>query len=314
MTGVWRRFAIFYALTFVLLAFIPLLQAWLFGGNLDFDAMAARASAKTGVAWTSNIVNLVRLALVEPGLWLLALGSAIPSFAALLVLAATNDREARRSFARRLSPINRAGWRRNAEVYILGALALVASLAIARLIRDAAGGYDYPPSPGLFSAAVVPALLAAALLDQGALLEEAGWRGYAAPLLQEKAASPLAAALVVGVAWGLWHIPRDIFADVIGRLGFLRYLTFYLPSFVLGTVAVSVIAVFLMNRLGGSLWPAIMAHGLTNDSIGISGVADITQALTPYHQITKAAPLAGLALLIVLFAGRRLGLAKTPGG
>lgn len=314
MTGAWRRFAIFYALTFVLLALIPLLQAWLLGGGLDFGAMAARASEKTGVAWTSNIVSLVRLALVEPGLWLLALGSAVPSLAALLVLAISNDRDAWRSFARRLSPINRAGWRRNAEVYFLGALALIASLAIARVLREAAGGYDYPPGPGLFTAAIIPALLTAAFLDQGALLEEAGWRGYAAPLLQEKAVSPLAAALIVGLAWGLWHIPRDIFADLIGRLGLLRYLTLYLPSFVLGTVAVSVIAVFLMNRLGGSLWPAIMAHGLTNDSVGVSGLADITQALTPYHQITKAAPLAGLALVIVLFVGRRLGLVKSAGG
>lgn len=314
MPGVWRRFAIFYALTFVLLVLVPLLEAVLPGGDLDFDAMAARASAKTGIAWTSNIVSLVRLAFVEPGLWLLALGSAVPSLAALFALALSGDRQAWRSFARRLSPLNRAGWRRNAEVYIFGALALVACLAIARVIRDAAGGFEYPPGPGLFSAAIVPALLAAAFLDQGALLEEAGWRGYAAPLLQENAVSPLAAALIVGLAWGLWHAPRDIFADVVGRLGMARYLTLYLPSFVLGTVAVSVIAVFLMNRLGGGLWPAIMAHGLTNDSVGISGVADITQALTPYHQITKAAPLAGLALVIVLVAGKRLGLDKRTGG
>lgn len=61
---------------------------------MNFDAMAERASSETGVRWTSNIVNVVRLAFVEPGLWLYILGSAVPAFAALVVLAAGSDRRA----------------------------------------------------------------------------------------------------------------------------------------------------------------------------------------------------------------------------
>ena len=154
--------------------------------------------------------------------------------------------------------------------------------------------------------ALLPAVLAIALFDQGALLEEVGWRGLAQPEMQRHG-SPLSAAMIVGVAWGLWHLPRDITTGVIERLGYVDYALLFLPSFVLGTVAVSVIAAFFMNRLGGSIIPAIIIHGLTNDAVGLSGGASISEALTPYHQITKNLPFAVIAAGIVWFSGRELG-------
>ena len=63
-----------------------------------------------------------------------------------------------------------------------------------------------------------------------------------------------------------------------------------------------------MNRCGGILLPAVMVHGLTNDAMGLSGAAEIGQALTPFHQITQALPLALFAIVIVGFSGRQLGL------
>ena len=74
----------------------------------------------------------------------------------------------------------------------------------------------------------------------------------------------------------------------------------------MGTIAVSVIAAYFMHRLHGSLIPAIMIHGITNDAVGISGSASIVEALTPYHQFTKNSVLALTAIAIVVIAGPQI--------
>ncbi len=40
----------------------------------------------------------------------------------------------------------------------------------------------------------------------GGALEEPGWRGFGLPLLQERY-SPVRATLLLGLAWGVWHVP-----------------------------------------------------------------------------------------------------------
>jgi uncharacterized protein len=51
--------------------------------------------------------------------------------------------------------------------------------------------------------AVLPALVPALFIGP---VEEFGWRGLALPLLQRRLA-PLWAGLILGVIWGLWHVP-----------------------------------------------------------------------------------------------------------
>ena len=45
-------------------------------------------------------------------------------------------------------------------------------------------------------------------------MEELGWRGYALPHLLEDR-SPIRATLILGLVWGVWHVP------VYGPLGFV---------------------------------------------------------------------------------------------
>ena len=155
------------------------------------------------------------------------------------------------------------------------------------------------------------AFLTIAFLDQGAIFEELGWRGFATPELQERGMNPLKVAIIIGICWGLWHLPRDITTGVIERLGVLSYLFLYLPSFLLGTISVSIIASFYMNKFEGSVIPAIMIHGITNDAIGFAGKASIMEALTPYHQITKAIPFAIIALILFKISGPILNWNKS---
>jgi membrane protease YdiL (CAAX protease family) len=54
----------------------------------------------------------------------------------------------------------------------------------------------------------------AVVLVVGGGLEEPGWRGFGLPLLQQRL-SPVRATLLLGLVWGVWHVP------ILGPLGFV---------------------------------------------------------------------------------------------
>ena len=105
--------------------------------------------------------------------------------------------------------------------------------------------------------------LAALFTNQGGLLEELGWRGYAWPVLARRFASPLLAAVVLGVAWALWHLPREIVPIASGQFDLGRLLTEQ-ALFIVSCIGMTVVAVSFVNLLGGSVLPAIMIHGTLN--------------------------------------------------
>jgi hypothetical protein len=310
MTDKFKPIIWFYLLCFLLLGFIPLFDLLISDGSMNFDEVAARASAETGLVWTSNLLVVMRMAFVEPSLLMLVFGSAVPAFAALVTLTFIKRPEKWKSFLARLHPARQTTFNRALGIYGTIFIVLVPLSLVVLVIRQATGG-NYSITPSAFHLAIIPALLTAAFLDQGAVLEELGWRGFATPELQDSSLSALKVAVIVGIGWGLWHLPRDITTGVIERLGLLDYLLLYLPAFVSGTIAVSVIASYFMNRLGGSVIPAIVIHGITNDSIGLSGTASIIEALTPYHQATRSVPMALVAVVLVIYAGPSLGLSRT---
>lgn len=79
------------------------------------------------------------------------------------------------------------------------ALTLAASAAYALV----GPGVDWGLLPGRL-VAYLPALAAACLIGGGQ--EEFGWRGFALPHLEERW-GPVRGTLVLGVVWGLWHLP-----------------------------------------------------------------------------------------------------------
>ena len=300
-----KTFIVYYVLTFLLLGLIPLGAILFNNGSMDFDQAALRATEKTGYVWTSNLIVVFRLILSEPILIFLVLGSAVPALAALVALIFKDGKGKWRRFWGRLHPFRNInlvkGLKLYAEIFVL----LILGLFVTFYVRQWTGG-NYEWSDNTIGLHLIPSILIIAFLDQGAIFEELGWRGFATPELQERGMNPLKVAILIGICWGLWHLPRDITTGVIERLGLFSYLLLYLPSFLLGTIAVSVIASFYMNKMGGSVIPAIVIHGITNDSIGLSGQASIIEALTPYHQITKAMPFAIIALILLWISGSML--------
>lgn len=90
-------------------------------------------------------------------------------------------------------------------------------------------------------------------------VEEIGWRGFALPLLQRKMA-PLWAGLVLGLIWGLWHLPAFVMSGTPQS-------AWSFAPFLLGSVAVSVIMTPMFNRSGGSILLAALFHFQLNNPL-----------------------------------------------
>lgn len=156
-------------------------------------------------------------------------------------------------------------WRVGRRWY-LAAVTLPVGIGVALGIGLVAvtGSFGLPRNADAF--AIYPiALLFAALVGGGQ--EEFGWRGYALPVLQARF-DALTASLLVGVAWGVWHLPAFAFG-IPGYTGsFVSYL--------LLVVGVSIVFTWLYNSTGRSVLPAVLLHGGVNaaPNLGVAFVGD----------------------------------------
>lgn len=99
----------------------------------------------------------------------------------------------------------------------------------------------------------VPALLVGLLLAAiKGPVEEFGWRGVALPLLQRTFA-PVWAGLILGVVWGLWHLPAFLLSGT-------QQSEWSFTAFFAGCLAISVIATALFNRSHGSILLTAFFH------------------------------------------------------
>jgi membrane protease YdiL (CAAX protease family) len=117
-------------------------------------------------------------------------------------------------------------------------------------------------------------------------VEEFGWRGVLLPLLQRRLA-PIHAGLVLGVIWGIWHVP----AFLLG--GTPQSNWDFLPYFA-ALVSLSVIMTALFNASRGSLLLAMLVHFQANNPM--------LPDAQPYDAVTFVA----VALLIVWICRRAL--------
>jgi membrane protease YdiL (CAAX protease family) len=90
--------------------------------------------------------------------------------------------------------------------------------------------------------------------------EELGWRGYALPLLLEKR-SAVTASLILGVIWGVWHLPTFVIP------GTPQYgLPF--AAFLLLTIEYSILMTWVFLNTRASVLIATLFHGAINLSQG----------------------------------------------
>ncbi|MDO9557877.1 MAG: CPBP family intramembrane metalloprotease [Coriobacteriia bacterium] len=196
-----------------------------------------------------------------PFVVLQTLGAAGPSIAALVLTRALHGKEAVRTLIGRFKPLRQTG-----ALYVVAAT-LTPALAVMAMVINAvvSGGPFVDPNSGLAemagemgwlgAVAVLPVVLASQIFSSP-LLEEAGWRGFALPRLQARR-SALLASLVLGLAWGLWHLPLVIaYGDP-----FAPYLA--------GIMAHTVLMTWVFNSGDGNLFSMLLFHASLNLSLNV---------------------------------------------
>jgi membrane protease YdiL (CAAX protease family) len=241
-----------------------------------------------GMAW--SIWFVMRAAAIQPilgpnfstspGYLLLMVGAAGPTWAALLVSSLAPGHADRSALARRL-----LRWRVGVGWYLI-ALGLPLLLALMTAVcYTLAGGLGFAglqvgPLVGL-----APQLLWTLVLG-GPLEEELGWRGFAFPLLRAKT-NAVVSSLIIGVLWGLWHLPLFLLPGTSQYvlvtqhpLGILWFV-----GFVVQTTALSVLFGWLVTRTNESVPIAMVFHTAANTAysvLAILGVYAAWQALLCY--------------------------------
>lgn len=101
---------------------------------------------------------------------------------------------------------------------------------------------------------LIIAYFVTALLFQGPLQEEFGWRGYALDRLQARF-NALNSSIVLGFMWGLWHLPFFLIGtDVIYLYGFVPLL--------FSDILFAILLTWLYNNTGGSILVALIFHAM----------------------------------------------------
>ncbi|MFG3340120.1 CPBP family intramembrane glutamic endopeptidase [Glycomyces sp. NPDC048151] len=228
--------------------------------------------------------------------WMFAAPFIGPFAAAFIVTAAADGRAGVRGLLRDL-----VRWRVGLRWYAVAAIGLPAVLMLCALPFSGGPG-AFRPDPGALGEWAVAFVLV--LVVGGPLGEEPGWRNFATPRLQERF-GPVAGSLVLGVVWGLWHMPLflvegynhaggDLAATVLPYLVFLGF-----------TTAIAFLFTWLYNRSDGSGPVAIVAHTFCNVSLLPVLFPGVENDLR--YEVVQVAAFAVVAVVLIAATRGRLG-------
>ena len=122
-----------------------------------------------------------------------------------------------------------------------------------------------PMPPKVFPVGILFGLVAG-------FLEELGWTGYAYPRMAQRQ-GPFVGALVLGLLWGLWHLP------VVDSLGAAaphgRHWLLFFGAFVMALTALRVLIAWIYNR-SASLLMAQLMHASSTGFLVVLGAPHVT--------------------------------------
>lgn len=175
-----------------------------------------------------------------------------PALAAIIVTGSTQGRQGVRNLFARLGR-----FRGNRLWHIAALLSPVMLFSLAGLIDLVwfKAGWVLQVQP---VALLIGAFVTNLILN---VWEEIGWRGLALQHLLSSQ-SPLGASLLVGVAWGIWHLP--LFLIIEGAMAEVSY-----PIWFLGLLTMSILYTALYSRTEQSLLAVTLFHAAINTVGGL---------------------------------------------
>lgn len=141
----------------------------------------------------------------------------------------------------------------------------------------------------------------------GPLFEEPGWRGFALPRLQSRQ-GPFVGSIILGLFWGLWHVPLVL-------LGVYQTTGLQLAAYTLINLpAAAIIFTWVFNRTNGSLLMTVLLHTSINTTVYLlrGAFPPLASALSAIFPLGMGINLAALALVVATRG--RLGYRPLPHG
>ncbi|GAA1659263.1 type II CAAX endopeptidase family protein [Glycomyces endophyticus] len=244
-------------------------------------------------AYELVLILVLRLPLVP---WMFAAPFVGPFLAAFVITAAAEGRAGVRALVRDL-----LHWRVGARWWALAALGLPAFLMLCVLPLPGAAAAFGPDAGAVGGWVLVFALV---LVVGGPLGEEPGWRNFATPRLQERF-GPVLGTVVLGVMWGLWHLPLFLIDGYNHAGGGLAGAVVPYLVFLGFTIAIAFLFTWMYNRTGGSGPIAVVAHTFLNVSllpVLFPGVDDSLR-----YEAVQLAGFSVLAVVLLVATRGRLG-------
>jgi len=205
------------------------------------------------LTWPIDLANSEVLPIKFPFLVYLFLGWGFV-FASVIMTGLTLGKDAVITLLKRFL-IWRVGWKWYLAPFLLAPALIVGGVYLNAALTGVPPDFSTVMAYKIFGkSAYLPLfILPFFMVDFIANGEEIGWRGYVLPRLQAKYGA-LTSALILGVIWGFWHLPKYLTHwDTVSFAWFMAH-----------TTIVSVLYTWLYNGTKGSLLLVTLFHAASN--------------------------------------------------
>src|SRR5215208_7134944 len=216
-----------------------------------------------------------------------------PTLAAFIMTGITEGRAGTRRLLRRI-----VLWRVGLRWYLFAFIGVPLVMTLgAIIVLGGLASFQFL-GPGYVLTYLVTFVFVAVL--GGPLFEEIGRRGFALPRLQPLQ-GPLVGSLILGLLWGLWHLPEFMVPDWAATSGGSDFLA--IVKFVLFAIATAIVLTWVFNNTKGSVLMAILVHTAID-----APLLPFSVTLGPSEAMNgMLLSLGVVALLVVAFTRGRLG-------